>query len=172
VGGVFNGFQSFIPQRGANNGQAQMAQTPLQNQGASLQNQNPQPQANVHEVQNPQALPQGATGMAQTGADVGGQQITPEQQALSLLIDHCRQNIPARIAFSRLCNYADYLNDNAPHLSIDEYITMLGAAPTDSVIEYVKTLPGGEQIAALPHAKEWTSELQRLIKESQEGEES
>jgi hypothetical protein len=171
IDGLFNGFQSFIPQRGANNGQAQMGQTPM----AQVDAQQPQhTQAGMAVLPHTEGQTHPTAIQEGMGANQGPQEqrgVTPEEQALSLLIDHCRQNIPARIAFSRLCNYADYLNDNAPHLSIDEYITMLSGAPTDSVIEYVKSLPGGEQIAALPHAKEWTAELQRLIKESQEGEE-
>jgi hypothetical protein len=68
-------------------------------------------------------------------------------------------------------NFADAVNEQYPQGSIDGYIDMLGSAPTEAVIEFVKTLQGGDQIAALPHAKEWTEQLQKLIRESQEGEE-
>jgi hypothetical protein len=36
----------------------------------------------------------------------------------------------------------------------------------DDALEFVKTQPGGEEVAALPHARAWTEEVQRLIKES------
>jgi hypothetical protein len=104
-----------------------------------------------------------------TGEGVSG--VTPEQHALSRLIENCQRNVPVQVAFQQLVNYADAINEQAPEYSIDGYIDLLGSMETEQVIEFVKSLPGGEQIASLPHAASWTSELQRLIKESQEGEE-
>jgi hypothetical protein len=97
--------------------------------------------------------------------------VTPEETALRTLVDNCMRKVPPQIAFDRLMAYAEAVNEQYPQGSIDGYIDMLGSAPTDAVIEYVKSLPGGEQIVSLPHAKDWCAELQRLIKESQEGEE-
>jgi len=164
-GGLFPG--------GQNNGQTQMATTPL---AQSSESENP-PHQNGQVDQFRQSLPaqgqsQGASSVVENGSDATPRQqtMTTEEQALALVIDHCRRNVPAKIAFDRLINYADAINDQAPHLSIDGYIDLLGAMNTDQVIEFVKTLPNGEQIAALSHAKEWCAELQRLIKESQESE--
>jgi hypothetical protein len=167
-GGLFPG--------GQNNGQATMGQTTVQ----TLHMDSAQhPQQPHHQAQGmlPQAQSEGTASIVETGADRHGdvqtsqQQIIPEQHALSRLIQNCQRNVPVQVAFQQLINYADAINEQAPDYSIDGYIELLGSMETDQVIEFVKTIPGGEQIAALPHAASWTAELQRLIKESQEGEE-
>jgi hypothetical protein len=162
-GGLFPG--------GQQNGQAQVgAQTvsPM----ANTQDANPQ--------ESRPALPtlsegQGTSAIQETVGSIQGQEtqttITPEQHALTRLIQNCQRNVPVQVAFQQLVNYADAINEQAPEYSIDGYIDLLGSMETDQVIEFVKTIPGGEQIASLPHAQQWTAELQRLIKESQEDEE-
>jgi hypothetical protein len=64
--------------------------------------------------------------------------------------------------------YADLLNDQFPQGSIDYYIRAFGQMTVDDALGFVKTLPDGAIIAALPHAKPWTEELQKLIRESEE----
>lgn len=173
-GGLFPG--------GQNNGPTQMAQTSVQNQTPQGTNQQERREfvSGTQGTLQQGDLPMGGSQALEGGSpgDVAGDVLrgdesqmvtTPEETALRTLIDNCMRNVPARVAFGRLIAYADLVNEQYPQGSIDGYIDMLGAAPTDAVIEYVKSLPGGEQIASLPHAKEWTAELQRLIKESQEG---
>lgn len=174
-GGLFPG--------GQNNGQAQMATATVQNQtpqGADQQQRSDfvsgsqeSLQQGIGQVGSSQALAGGTSGDVES-AVLGGNEpqmaATPEETALRTLIDNCMRKVPPRIAFDRLMAYAEAVNDQYPQGSIDGYIDMLGSAPTDAVIEYVRSLPGGEQITALPHAKEWTAELQKLIQESQEGE--
>jgi hypothetical protein len=167
---IFNGFSGLFPGR-QNNGQAEMgaqAVPPLANtQGANPQESRP-------------ALPtlpegQGASAIQDPVANAQGSEnqaaITPEQHALTRLIQNCQRNVPVQVAFQQLVNYADAINEQAPDYSIDGYIDLLGSMETEQVLEFVKGLPGGEQVAALPHAASWTAELQKLIKESQEGEE-
>lgn len=175
-GGLFSG--------GQQNGQAQMATPPVQNQTPEGSNQQQRsdlvssPQGSLEQgagqVGSPQALAGGTSGDV-AGAVLGGNEsqvaITPEEAALRTLIDNCVRKVPPQIAFDRLMAYAEAVNEQYPQGSIDGYIDMLGSAPIDAVIDYVKSLPGGEQIVNLPHAKDWCAELQKLIKESQEGEE-
>jgi hypothetical protein len=166
-GGLFPG--------GQNNGQAPMATPPLQTNGPADSQRAPDGRTVVA-----QEIPQGNQSLQSTNGEVdqqggmlpaGQQQITPEQHALSRLIQNCQRNVPVQVAYQQLVSYADAIEDQAPDFSIYGYIDLLGSMPTDQVLEFVKSLPGGEQIIALPHAKEWTTELQQLIKESQEGEE-
>ena len=168
IDALFNGFKGLFP-GGQNNGQAQMATAPLQTSG-TVDGQGATDGRNVVSQEVPQGNQSLQSGSGEANSE-GGMlpAATSEEQALTLLIDHCRRNAPVNIAFDRLISYADWLNDNAPQYSIDGYLDLLGTMTTDQVIEFVKTLPGGEQVVALPHAKEWCAGLQRLIKESQEG---
>src|SRR6266545_654319 len=50
--------------------------------------------------------------------------------------------------------FADAINDQVPAYSIDGWIEYFGGMPVDGAIDFVKTLPNGEQIASLPHAKQ------------------
>jgi hypothetical protein len=168
---IFNGFGSFFPGR-QNNGQAEMATAPVshvQHAGSQVQNPEARTQALEGNQQGdePRAL---SDHQSEIPNQAGTEQITPEQHALARLIQNCQRNVPVQVAFQQLVNYADAINEQAPDYSIDGYIDLLGAMETEQVLEFVKTLPGGEQVAALPHAKEWTAELQKLIKESQEEE--
>ena len=168
-GGLFSG--------GQNNGQAPMAQTPLQNQ----------PGSSVDGVSRTQGFPQGQESLPPSAdrslrsANMAGTQehqnspaqqatISPEQHALSRLIENCQRRVPVQVAYQQLISYADAVEEQAPDYSIYGYVDLLGSMETDQVIDFVKALPGGERVASLEWAKEWTSELQRLIKESQEGE--
>lgn len=90
----------------------------------------------------------------------------PEEQALALLLDHCARNQPVQIAFDRLMAFADAVNEQVPAYSIDGYIEMLALTPTDTVIEYLKTLPNGAQVANMAHTPSWCSLLQNAIKNS------
>jgi hypothetical protein len=172
---IFNGVSGLFP-GGQNNGQAQVVQTPMQNQTQPNQQQVlsiPSQQATSDQSLQPSSPP--ASDMGSGGAagqiEQTASQTTPEQHALARLIENCQRNVPVQVAYQQLVSYADAIEDQAPEYSIYGYIDLLGSMPTDQVIEFVKTLPDGEQIAALPHARQWTTELQKLIKESQEGEE-
>lgn len=171
---IFNGFGNLFPGR-QNNGQAEMASTPLPQQNvldaASVGSQSDQGGQSA----NPQTQPQGSSSVVETSpnAPPGQQQtVTPEDQALQLLIEHCRRGAPVRVAYGRLMEYAGLLNEQYPQGSIDDYVDIFAAMPIEAALEFVKTQPNGEQVVSLPHAQQWTAELQRLIKEAgQEGDE-
>lgn len=170
--GLFGGLSNMFS-GGQQNGQAPMAQAPLsQDQPPGAQTNN-YPQAGQEALASHQSSIQPTTigdGQSDSANTQTTQQITPEEQALQSLIEHCRRNIPAPVACDRLIAFADAINDQAPHLSIDPYISMFASMPIDTALEFVKTQPNGEQVVGLSHAKEWTIELQRLIKEAgQEG---
>lgn len=123
----------------------------------------------------PQAEPAAISRTAQTSESEPAEQqpaeVPPEDQLLALVIDHCVRRIPPTVAANRVMHFADEVNDKAPVLSVDGYLEMFVEAPPEMIIEYVKTLPNGEQIAALPHALPWTTELQQLLKAKLETEE-
>jgi hypothetical protein len=182
IDSIFSGLQGLFP-KGANNGQAQVSQTPLQNQTRTEQNQQhnqftPSAQGTLQPGDG--SLGSGQTLESRTPGEVAGDvfrgdesqmALSPEDTALRILIDDCMRKIPAKVTFNRLMAYADAVNEQAPQYSIDGYIDMFASMPTEAALEYVKTLPNGEAVTSLPHSKEWTEQLQKLITESQEVEE-
>jgi hypothetical protein len=150
------------------NGQAQMAQAPLQNHGAPSQNQGERPNANIHAIQGAETQPQGAADMAQAGPPTDGQQQpTPADHALMIVVNDCARRIPPQVTFTNLITFADEVNKQAPVYTIDGWIRFFADMPIDGALEFVKTLPNGPQVVALPHARAWTQELQKLFKENQ-----
>jgi hypothetical protein len=88
-----------------------------------------------------------------------------------MVMNDCARKIPPQVTFTNLMTFADAVNDQAPAYSIDGWIEFFAQMPVDEAIEVVKSLPNGEQVASLPHAKQWTTDLQTLIKNNQEGDE-
>lgn len=96
---------------------------------------------------------------------------SPEMQVLSLALDHCARQIPPQIAAQRILAIADQLNDQAPAFSIDGYLDLFAGLEPMAALEMAKTLvPTSAEVAAHPHAVEWTRELQSLLKMSEEAE--
>lgn len=163
-GGLFPG--------GQNNGQAQMAQTQFSQSQPPGAETNNHPQAGQETLAGNQSSLQPATitdGQSDSANTQTTQQITPEQHALSRLIQNCQRNVPVQVAYQQLVSYADAIEEQAPDYSIYGYIDLLGSMTTDQVLEFVKALPRGETVIALPHCREWCEGLQKLIQESQEG---
>jgi hypothetical protein len=170
IDSFFNGVNGMIPGR-QQNGATPLAQAPHANMG-DVQNPSPDNRqaGTLRQDQNIQALAQGPPSAVETGAPANtGQQLTPAEQALTTLISDCGKKIPPRVSFTNLMTFADAVNDQAPAYSIDGWIDYLASMPIDDAIEFVKTLPNGAEVAALPHAREWTEQIQTLIRESQEG---
>jgi hypothetical protein len=140
-------------------------QQPYGPNGYHAQQQPPQVQHQSPAQPLPQA-PQQAQQPQQAAQPEQAQMPSPEEQALALLMDHCARNQPAKIAFDRLMAYADAINEQAPAYSIDGYIEMLAVTPTDTVIEFLKTLPNGAQVANMAHTPSWCALLQSAIKSS------
>jgi hypothetical protein len=170
VDSFFNGVRGFIPNGGNQHGQAQMAQAPLQNHGPAQQNQSTGQAAPLSQVQGIETQPHGSASMVQANPPTNPQ-MTPADQALSVVIGDCARKIPPQVTFTNLMTFADAVNDQAPAYSIDGWITFFGNMAVDDAIDFVKTLPNGEQVISLPHARGWTEQLQKLIRESEDGEE-
>ena len=96
------------------------------------------------------------------------QNMPPQQQALMILLDDCRAALPYQIAYDKLMDLAEAIYDNAPAFSLYPYLAYFGNMTIDDALEFVKTQPGGEEVAALPHARAWTENIQRLIQESRQ----
>lgn len=105
-----------------------------------------------------------AQAQAQARGPADPQQL-PEDHALQLLMVFCTRKTPPQMAASRLLGYADYLNANAPQYSLDDYLDAFITMTPEAALEIVKTQPGGEAVAALPHARDWTEALQVIIKQ-------
>ena len=165
----WNGINNF---RGNQNGHAQ-----TQAQGMA-QHQTPQPTQLPH-MPPSEARPEMAAPSQQAAEQQ--QQMSPEQEALALVLDHCQRQAPPRITLAELTQREQTLqgliNQHAMQTGqiltnqITLYLDLFNDMTTDEVIEIVKSLPGGAEVVALPHAREWTEQLQKLIQESNGGDE-
>lgn len=181
VSGVFNGFGGLFPGR-QQNGQAQMDQAQFsQVQQTGAQVHDPATGAQALE-NNQQSVGSGILPPAQSEVpnQTGARQITPEEQALAMVINHCARKVSPQITYDALTDRITRLDrvldahafqtgeilDN----QIAAYLELFATMPVDQALEFVKTQPNGEQVVALEHARTWTEELQKLIK-SQEVEE-
>jgi hypothetical protein len=157
---------------GGNNGQAQMAQTAPQT-GAGFNSG----RAEYGTSSQAQALPQVSQGVQPTNAETDsnpppGAQITPEIQALQMLIDNCAQKVPPIVAAERLLAFEKVIEEQAPQYSITGYINILVNLDPDAALAFVnQIMPGSEAVTSLPHAKEWLIELQANLKGNSEGSE-
>jgi len=169
VNGFFNGLRGMIPQ----NGGQQHAQPPQQRTEAP-----PQPdQASMPHMPPLETRPEMETqppGQEQ-------QQMSPENQALSLIITQCQRKAPPRLVFSQLMDmegrYTTLLDQHAMQTGqilpnpITANLGLFAYTPIESVMTFVRSLPNGASVVDLPHAKEWTEQLQQLIKQDIEREE-
>jgi hypothetical protein len=164
IDSIFSGINGLFP-KGNQNGQAPMGAPRV----APMANQN-----NGRAQAPPQVLPdEERHGPQRLGNDPSPvTQASTEDQALALVIEHCRRNAPVKVAFNRLINLADAIEEQAPAGSIYDYVELFGKMDTDAALTFVEGLPGGRQVVALPHCKEWTAELQRMIRESERGDDA
>lgn len=131
--------------------------------GGLVQRQQPEAPAPAPQSQQQAPAPQPAPAAAQ----LPDQPI--EMQVLALVLDHCARSIPPQIAANRVMAIADQINEQAPAESIDGYLSMFANMETAAALEMVKSLAAnGETVAALPHAAEWTAELQGLLRKALE----
>lgn len=100
---------------------------------------------------------------------------SPEEALLALVCDNCARNIPPKITAQRIDEFAAYINENHPHLSIDGWIDMFIEQEVDSIINLASQGIFGEQgkaLAEASHARGWIGDLRETLKQEQpEGEE-
>lgn len=170
---IFNGVGNLFPGRQNQNGQAQMAETQFpqgQQAGGPIPDPTTRPQALESNQQGSEATTEFSS-QSEVPNQAGHQQITPEDQTLAIVLNNCSRKVPPQITADQVLKYADLLNDQAPQYSIDGYLEMFAKMPIETALDFVKTQPNGEQIANLEWAKDYTEQLQKLIRESlQEGE--
>lgn len=165
-----------LPNFGNQNGHAQMAQTEIQNQAPANAGQQGVSFSSVQGGPHAGQIAQGdggAAGRQVDGANTAAnaaayQNMPPPQQALMILLDDCRMSLPYQIAYDKLMDLAEAIYDQAPAYSVYPYLAYFGDMTIDDALDFVKTQPGGEEVAALPHARAWTENIQRLIKESRQ----
>lgn len=163
---------------GGQNGQAQMVPPPLQNQTQSFSGHSgnfavpgAETEASLSASQmdrgNTESLAQPVHPNQQSQSQVA----SPEEQVLTLALDHCARQIPPQIAAQRIVAIADAINDQAPGMSIDGYILLFTQLEPKAALQMAITItPNAGEVVALPHAEQWTAELQALLK-AQIGEE-
>jgi hypothetical protein len=180
---LFNGFRGMIP-GSQNNGQAQMVQTQFP------QGQHPGTQTNTHPQAGQETLEGHQSSVPATAPHdshpysahtQATQQVSPEEQALALVINHCSRKLSPKITYRELVDMEQrldaMLNQHAMQTGqilsnqIALYLDIFADMTPDEALEVVKTLPNGEQVASLPHSRSWTEDLQKLIRESQQEEE-
>ena len=168
IDSFFSGISGMMP-RGPQNGQTQMASAPTQMDHSSMR---PQADSGMVQGQSPQSPHQERPSDVSTTevrqVDGQSQQMSPADQALMNVMHDCARRIPPQVTLTNLMTFADAINQDAPAYSIDGWITFFATMPIDDALEFVKTLPNGESIVALPHTKQWTEDLQKLIKADME----
>jgi hypothetical protein len=173
---LFNGFSNMIPGR-QNNGQAQMATAPTQMDNGQMRS--PITQGMVQGQGAPHTHQEGTGNVPTTEIrQMDVPTATPEEQALALVINHCSRKLSPKITYRELIDMEQrldaMLNQHAMQTGqilsnqIALYLDIFADMTSDEALEVVKTLPNGEQVASLPHAKDWTEQLQKLIRESQQ----
>lgn len=178
IDSFFSGVNGMLPGR-QNNGTTTMVQAPHALHGNAQNPAQQNGQAGQHGQGLPvQALPPSAENPSQAGAPA--LQVSPEQEALSLVIHHCKNKVPPKITFAELSQREQrldfLLNQHAMQTGqvltnqIALYLDIVADMSSDDALTFIKTIPDGPEVAALPHAKEWTEQLQALIRDSQEGD--
>jgi len=144
INALFQGIQGFIPQR-----------------------QQPPP---VSQQVMPQPPPAVASPGVTAAASTAMQQPTPAEELLGFVLAQCVRNSPCEAVADGMFTFADQVNETDPLNSVDWYIQAFALMPTDDALKFVNdSIPGSEQVTALPHAKAWTAELQQLLKQNYEG---
>ena len=133
-------------------GQMQAQQSPPQptqeqaNTAPEQQSTNPAPQANE------------------------GQSI--EDQLLLSLLDQCNRRVPPKVAYARLCEVADRIDEEMPAQSIGAYFDLFATAEPEMVKAWLDaTVPNAKQVTEQPHFLQWATELQAIVKANMSQEE-
>jgi len=159
-----------IRAQGEHNVSTQMAdKTQPQNQVWNGQNQTMAQNAQRNESAQFSNVPQTASvneGSEQTITD-------PKDGLILIALNGCEQNTPVKVVANQLWQYADRINEEAPHLSVDGWIEMFVEQTPEQTIELLRSgLLGekGQEIAELRHSVQWVGGLRDIL-QSQEGDE-
>lgn len=163
IEGIINGLFTNVQGLRGNNGTTQMAQTPRQRSGhpeSQWQDHGQHGQTQEIQATNGQALESHSQGIPEVS-------ISPEDQLLILVLDQCKRRLPAKIAAMRVLALADAVEQQAPWMSLYPVIEMFIQIEPDAAIAFIEGYSEqAKEIASLPHAKEWTGQLQAELKAS------
>lgn len=96
-------------------------------------------------------------------------QIPIEEQIVIGLLEQCKRKVPPKVAYKRLTEIADRINYDAPNQSIDGYFDLFAEATPEMVMMWLEnTVPGGKEVLAMPHSKQWIVDLQAEVKKGME----
>jgi len=173
IGKMLEGILDKIADRffGANqNGQAQMATQGIQTHPVQMERQSPRLDATIQSNETGAASDwQGNSNGLQTNQFTENQTqqptIAPEDALLAFVFDQCKRRIPPKIVARRILDQADYINQNAPIQSIDEFLIMFVEMPIEGALAFVDAYSeAGKEIVALEHTKTWCEGLQAELK--------
>lgn len=91
--------------------------------------------------------------------------VAPEDALLAFVFDQCKRRVPVKIVASRVMAQADWINQNAPIQSIDDFLIMFIEMPIEGIMAFVENYSdAGKEIAQLEWAKTWCEQLQAELK--------
>jgi len=161
VGSLFNGVRSLFPATGGNNATPPMAQANAPNQAHS-QIQVPIPEG---QQQGTEGQQQGVeSGLGESDLDEQTEEVMPPQEELLLFVcNQCVRKVPPPPVVDSIMKFAEHTRTESPLEGpvLDFMIGQFATMPTADALAFVAgNVPGGDQVAALPHAVAWTQELQ------------
>lgn len=166
IGSIFANLQNIR----RSNGQTQMAQTAHANHGESYSSnwpiQDSDTNSPVQAIQESQG--QASDNSAQISLE-RNQAIRPEDELLTGILDHCKRKMPPKLAADRAMKYAEQVEQYAPHQSILVIIEQFVDNPIDESLAFMELLSDeAKEIIAMPHAKQWATQLQSELKKAYE----
>lgn len=168
IGSIFANLQNI---RGSN-GQAQMAQTATQNHQSQIPGNEPDNRREDLSGDHPQgiALTEAYQDVSQNGQpQMPGQAIRPEDELLAGILDHCKRKQSPRLAADRAMKYAEWIESVAPQQSIFVIIEQFTDNPIEDSLLFLETINDeAKEIIAMPHAKQWATQLQAELKKAYE----
>lgn len=158
--------------KGGGNGTAQMAQTTLQNGAVQVpfhqSDQDTQP-ANPFTQENNQMLEGNQSGEMAGLASTQPAQVRPEDELLAGILDHCKRRMPPKLAADRAMKYAEWVESVAPQQSIFVIIEQFVDGPIEDSLLFLEAISDeAKEIIAMPHAKQWATQLQAELKKAYE----
>lgn len=97
--------------------------------------------------------------------------LNPEDVLLASILDACKRRIPPKIAAKRAVDYADLIENQAPHLSVYGFVEYFNDGDVDAILPFIEAYNDqAKEVLAMPHAKEWAKHFQAELKAQYEQE--
>jgi len=154
------------------NGTAQVAQTAMpssQNQAMGDQHAWPIPEIQENQESVAGIQQDNGNGLAAITNGQAQTQIRPDDELLTAILDHCKNQSLPRTAADQAMKYADIVERQAPHLSIYTILEYFVDSPIEDALAFLEMRSEkAREIIAMPHAKQWATQLQAELKKAYE----